>query len=242
MKYQAFRAFAAKDAPQVGFDYIYRKISYSLSYLLFLVKMSPNQVSVASILSALVGGGLIVFGHPIAGMGAFIFSYLLDFCDGNIARMLQRSEESRRHNSTLGQLLENVNTNISLFSLLFSFACFFYSEYGSIVPVFFSFAVFACKMITRYTKLHETLIAELDEGYRKTMNVPTAGWKTDLKLFLTKGVFSFNFYYPVFFVVFVFSAPFALPLFYVYFTIDAIYTAARFLKSFKWSVEPQRLF
>jgi len=64
-----------------------------LTKLLLKLGLSPNTVTILSIISALIGGVLLATGSTINAIIAgvlFIFYFALDFCDGEVARITNK--------------------------------------------------------------------------------------------------------------------------------------------------------
>jgi len=94
-----FRAIAQKGQGEIFFfsRYLYRPFTTYLTRLYLRVRISPNAVTVHSILAALVAGGAVLWPSPTtflvgaAGLQAYFF---LDHVDGEVAR-IQAWENSR---------------------------------------------------------------------------------------------------------------------------------------------------
>jgi len=73
-----------------------RHLSYRLTLVLLRWPITPNQVTVVSLVLGLGGAGLFVFGNwslGVLGGLLLVASYVLDNCDGEIARIKQLSSE-----------------------------------------------------------------------------------------------------------------------------------------------------
>jgi phosphatidylglycerophosphate synthase len=85
-----------------------RRVSRALTRLLLPTGVTPNQVTVASIVVGIVAGMLFATGNRAAAMGAaalFLASTIIDGCDGELARLTFR--ESR-----FGARLDVVGDNV----------------------------------------------------------------------------------------------------------------------------------
>ena len=84
--------------------WVHRPPAYVLARLLLPTKISPNQVTVGSILLGLAAGASIFSGFaghlPLAG-GLIFSSAVLDCCDGQLARL-------RKSSSAFGRMLDGV--------------------------------------------------------------------------------------------------------------------------------------
>ena len=69
--------------------YFYRPVSIYLTYIFLKLNFSANTITLISILVTLLGSLLIIFGgisNIVLGLFCFWLFYLLDFCDGEVAR------------------------------------------------------------------------------------------------------------------------------------------------------------
>ncbi len=73
-----------------------RHISYRVTGLLLRWPVTPNQITVLSLVLGLIGAGLFIFTDwylNVMGGVLLVASYVLDNCDGEIARIKQMSSE-----------------------------------------------------------------------------------------------------------------------------------------------------
>jgi hypothetical protein len=206
LTYTEYKIKSAKGTPQVYFDYFYRAVSHPVSYIFLRLGVSPNQISYTSILLAIVAGMLICFSHPLLGMVVFMVSYLLDFCDGNVARVIMASGGMSQAQKNNGSLLENLNTNIALLSFYASVGYIISVSNSDILYLLFAFLVFGLKMVTRYgaaqvSSLYRDQLKQLAPG-KEFMEEYKNSLKVKFRFFLRKSFFSANFYYVVYFVSF----------------------------------------
>lgn len=105
------------------FGLLFAKIAYKL-------RMTPTQVSVASLLTGVVGGVFFLWqDDPIyAWVGAFlvVFAGVLDSSDGQLARMTNSSTE-------LGRIIDGIVDNLVFISMYVSTAFYLVDSYGWIV-------------------------------------------------------------------------------------------------------------
>ncbi|MGB1583777.1 MAG: CDP-alcohol phosphatidyltransferase family protein, partial [Solirubrobacterales bacterium] len=81
-----------------------RKLSIRITRLLLPTGISANQTTILGILIGLVGAGLLAvdeFWAQIAALLLLQLSFVLDFCDGEIARF-EREVEDRSSGGTVG--------------------------------------------------------------------------------------------------------------------------------------------
>ena len=88
-------------------------ISSSLGKYLGWVPLSPNQITVLSVLCAVAGFALFYLGNYWYGFGAFILAFVLDAVDGAVAR-------ARGETSKIGGFLDGVSDRLVEFFLLLS--------------------------------------------------------------------------------------------------------------------------
>lgn len=88
-------------------------VSSSLGRYLGWVPLSPNQITVLSVLCAVAGFALFYLGNFWYGFGAFVLAFVLDAVDGAVAR-------ARGETSKLGGFLDGVSDRLVEFFLLLS--------------------------------------------------------------------------------------------------------------------------
>jgi phosphatidylglycerophosphate synthase len=88
-------------------------ISSSLGKYLGWVPLSPNQITILSVLCAVAGFALFYFGNYWYGFGAFVLAFVLDAVDGAVAR-------ARGETSKIGGFLDGVSDRLVEFFLLLS--------------------------------------------------------------------------------------------------------------------------
>jgi hypothetical protein len=142
------------------FTKMYWPIAQPLSYLLFRLGMSPNGVSLLNGFIALLAIPFFLNGNIIAATGLLLLSYIIDFCDGNIARVwighLGIPLVGKR--LRLGLTLENFNANISYAVLFLGMGYYLFVSTGEVGYFFLATIAYVMKLISRYTVLHVTLL------------------------------------------------------------------------------------
>jgi len=88
--------------------FIYRKISFIMSLPFITWGFSANQVTVLNLFVCWTSFYLFLNQHPVAGALVFLFYYIFDFVDGNIARYTKKS-------SALGKILDGYFDYLSKF-------------------------------------------------------------------------------------------------------------------------------
>ena len=96
--FERYRAIAQMP-PVTYLEFILSELSIRLSYLLSYTSVTPNQLTALSMLVGLTSAGLIL--HPsyhfrILGIGIWFLAWVLDFCDGEIARYKSMETEFGR--------------------------------------------------------------------------------------------------------------------------------------------------
>lgn len=218
ISYALYKENAYKGTPQVYFDYWYRKLSHPVTYALLRLGAKPNHISIASIGLAVLGGLLLLGGRPVLGMVFFVISYLLDFCDGNAARVYIKTVGLSEIDQKKGGLIENVNTNISYFMLYFGLGTFLGLATVNVFYVLVAFMAYSVKMISRYLLLQSYPVFaqffQSTEPGETTMNRYTNSWKVQVKFFFSKCLFSANFYYAIYLAAFVLT-PLVVPTVFI---------------------------
>lgn len=136
------------------FTYMYFPLTFPLSYIFFRLHFTANAISILGIVLAVIGGGLIFYGWLLAGLVTILLSYILDFCDGNVARMHYQYLGRSREPQKLGLLLENLYANISYFFFFVPVGYWLYVETGEILFLLLAMGAYSAKLINRYTIMH----------------------------------------------------------------------------------------
>lgn len=224
LTYRQYLIDSFKDTPQVYFDYIYRKLSHPVSYSLLRAGVTPNNISIVSISIAIVAGFVLAFRHPYWGLVLFMVSYLLDFCDGSVARVIMKHNTIALKHRQRGMILESINTNASLAMLYWSLGFYFTIAHQSLFFMAFGFFVFTIKIITRYAAHQISLIlanTSTANIYKSVNEQYRASFWVQLKFLVRKSMFSANFYYAVYLICFFLAPRWASQLFIVYGSLDA---------------------
>jgi len=228
VNYTFFRSHTTKGSPQMGFDYLYRLASVPLSYIFWILGFSPNLISILSIFLTIVSGFVLIFVNPLLGILLFIFSYLLDFCDGNVARVINVTKpNSRSHRSiTFGIILENLNTNLSLVTFVLSFSIYLYSISQSFIILYIAITYILIYLFYRYMSMHIEALAVSE--HKSLTSTKTFNFFFYVKNFLSKTIFNVSSFYPIFLLSFYFLFPHILIIFTWYFFLASLYVLARF--------------
>lgn len=241
LTYKEFLNYCKKNTPQVYFDYYYRKLSYPLSYLFIRLNITPNQIAITQTVLYLLGAIVIYRGYVVYGLLIFMLSYLLDFCDGNVARAWLKISSLPEVTISKGLLLENLNTNFALFMMYGALGFYLTEQSTHLYFLILAFLVFGIKMISRYTShqaypffqaLQKDIITidNLNVKYQESFVVK-------VKFFLRKSFFSANFYYVVYLISFTFFPLQAAIIFISYAVLDGALSLLRlvmiFMKSYK---------
>lgn len=245
MTYHDFVQSVKKDTPQILLDTIYRKISYPLSYMFYLARCTPNQISVLSILLSLFGGAVIVFGQISIGLSLFVIGYLLDFCDGNVYRALcftHDTKEPRKDRLMRGLMLENVNTNLSFVGFMGAIGIYLLYQKNNHIYLYFCIITILVRLLMRYARLHHHSLA-IQHGIYKSEQMNSIQSLSHIrvsivkktKLYLSKGVFTFNITLGLFFVLSFFPTHIFTPVFVVFYAVQIVYDLFRFFDThYRW--------
>lgn len=125
---------------------VFRFFSIYLTALFVKLRFSPNLVSFLSIASAVGGGVLLMFGSYqflVTGAAVLLFSYLLDRCDGELARYTGKL-------TAYGSYLETLNSNILYGSLFIGLSVGTYRYLGDITMLWFGVSAMLFKFLYRF--------------------------------------------------------------------------------------------
>ena len=104
------------------FDAVIRFISYYITPLFYYLKMSPNAITYTSAITGFIGSLIgIIYGVKYIGLVILLFfiHLLIDYCDGNIARLLEKSTFHGRFIDGLFNILVVSIMQVSLYIMLF---------------------------------------------------------------------------------------------------------------------------
>jgi hypothetical protein len=93
--------------------HFFRPLGYRIASRLLPSRVTPDQVTLASLLVGLAAGHLMYYASPAlngAGVALFIVSDILDSADGQLARM-------RRTSTRFGRILDGVSDNLRFVNL-----------------------------------------------------------------------------------------------------------------------------
>lgn len=216
--YKTFLLFAKKKSA-VRFTYIYYPISYPLSFILFKLGLSANAVSILGIILSIIGGVFIFSGCILSGLLFLLVSYILDFCDGNIARVYRNHLHIvDAEKQKLGLLLENLYANVSYFIFFISLGFYFFTQTNDIRVFLLAVFTYCVKIINRYTSLHVCVvnkeIVRSIEG--RDSHIFKSSTVDNIKFFFTRIVDNARFYYISFIVAFLFFPDIFLYYFILY--------------------------
>lgn len=220
--YRVFLDNCKKKPPRIYYTYIYHQLTYPISFILFKLGFSANQISALGIIISIAGGFFIFKGNIILGITLFLLSYLLDCCDGNVARIRYGYlGEEAGSKKTLGLLLENLYPNISYFLFFTSLGYHFFLVTENVLYLLLGIFAYAMKAITRYTVLHISLLNKKvygGEGQREDKVFKT-DIANEVKYFFTRVMDNARLYYISFLLIVVFLPSFFLE-FFVFYTVS----------------------
>ena len=85
--------------------YVVRYFSLRLTRFVAMTPLTPNQITVVSILSGLFGAVLAALGHPAIGAMMMVVQVILDSIDGELARLIFKG-------SHIGMIIDNVGDEL----------------------------------------------------------------------------------------------------------------------------------
>ncbi len=239
--YLNFKKNIQKNTPQVYFDYLYRRISYPLSYLLYLLNITPNAIALSQTILYIISAIIIISTHNIIlGLAGFMVSYLLDFCDGNVARVVLSFGKIQKDKLRRGIMLENFNTNIAFICLYLSLGFFLFDKLGYPPILFLAAFAIVVKLVDRYTRLHRYLYdlqhRNQDKNYFHEKKPIMEKFKNSflfrIKFTVSKSLFSGNFYYTLFLISFLLGMDLFYFLFIIYTLGEIIWGITMTVRSF----------
>lgn len=125
---------------------VYRIFSLYLTAVFIRLGISPNFVTLLSIASAVIGAVLIIQGtyrFLVCGALALVFSYLLDRCDGELARYTGKLTH-------YGGYLEVLNSNVLYSSVFVGLAVGTYRLLGDVNMLWFGISALLFKFMFRF--------------------------------------------------------------------------------------------
>ena len=236
ISYQEYLQNAHKNTPQVYFDYIYRKLSHPLSYLFIRLNITPNQIALSQTFLYIYGAFLVIQNYIILGIIIFMISYLLDFCDGNVARAVIKYKGIPEVTKKKGMILEPMNTNVFLLSFYFSLGYYLWNQTGEIYLFVLAFLTLGTKMVMRYTENNASGMFMNDQERVESLKNVKKKYHSSvinkIKFLLRKSLFAANFYLVVYLIVFIFFPSYAWLVFIVYAGLDTFFNLFRIVNIF----------
>lgn len=234
ISYIDYKTYSYKGTPQVYFDAFYRKISHPISFVLVRCGATPMLISVLSFFFAIFAGIFFVFQYPFLGIGCFVISYLFDFCDGNVARVFIKTVGLTDTQQKQGELIETLNTNISLVAMYVGIGMLCTKMYMSPYYLLYAAVVLGIKLSSRY------LVRTAYDTFRGNQQSVRPGAEfmkryqsssfIKMKFFFTKSFFSANFYYIIY--LFAFLTPHVAIIFILYAGADCLFQLMRAIHVF----------
>lgn len=123
MTWSELRRVCKRESDYIITLFITNEVSLLLTWVLTRTKVTPNQVTAASIVMGVLCGVCYAFGWFLAGSLLLFFSHVLDCTDGNLARAKQLF-------SPFGRWLDWVGDRLVEMSAFFG-ACFYFLWAGS---------------------------------------------------------------------------------------------------------------
>ena len=98
--------------------WVMSSICFPISKLFATYKISPNLITVLSFILIIISCSFLLRGNLILFSLTFIFSILLDFCDGQVARILKKSNDTKFNFDHLSDIIK-VSIIYLTFGILF---------------------------------------------------------------------------------------------------------------------------
>ena len=114
--------------------WVMSSICFPISKLFATYKISPNLITVLSFILIIISCSFLLRGNLILFSLTFIFSILLDFCDGQVARILKKSNDTKFDFDHLSDIIK-----ISIIYLTFGIL---FDEFYSWIFFFISYLLF----------------------------------------------------------------------------------------------------
>ena len=153
---------------------IYRYPARPLTLLFLRLKVSPNAISIGAIALSLSGLVLLVSGHGIWGISAFIMSYILDRCDGEVAR-------GNKRESVLGLYLETLQSNVFYSSFFMGLGAYVYWQTNSAVALWLGATIAIFKLISRHADSTKGRLRQLHKVMENSRSIFGEESKFNLK-------------------------------------------------------------
>ena len=239
LTFREFYKQCKKTPPRIYYTWAYHQISYPLSYLMYRLGMSPNSISLTSIALNFVGAYLIIFQFEFLwGVVIFLASYIVDCCDGNVARIEYQYLRIRNMESKVyirGMAYENLNTNLSNFLFFISLGYYFSITQDSTAYLYLAIAAFGVKIMSRYSSLHISLLkrdlkAAEENEEDKQLFKPTV--LNEIKFFFARILNSTRAYFVLFILAALFIPQFLSEFYVIYFVLILFLSLAKLLLTF----------
>lgn len=135
--------------------WVMSSICFPISKLFATYKISPNLITALSFILIIISCSFLLQGNLILFSLTFIFSILLDFCDGQVARILKKSNDTKFNFDHLSDIIK-VSIIYLTFGILFdefySWIFFFISHF------LFSFYIYLHSIVSNISEVKNNLI------------------------------------------------------------------------------------
>ena len=95
-------SFYCKKIDKSRYAKLLRPVSIHLTWLLVRTPITANQVTVLQCLVGLIGAVLLGYGKFVLGAMFLQFGYILDLCDGEVARWKKQSSKAGNYLDLIG--------------------------------------------------------------------------------------------------------------------------------------------
>ena len=160
---------SSSDSPILD-TFVIRKISRFISTLFLRTPVTPNQVTITSLLLGLLSGFLFSFGEFTYGIFAgvlYFLSVIFDQCDGEIARLKYMQSES-------GKILDIITDTVVNAAIVAGITCGIYKNNGSgfiiVLGLLAMLGISVSLLLTTFFEKKEGQNGSTDEFFDKLNN------------------------------------------------------------------------
>ena len=140
-------------------NYFYQQIAFYLTLVLVKTKITPNSITVISLILGIFSGVLIYFNHIYLSIFFLNMSFIFDCIDGQLAR-------AKSLHSDFGMWLDNISDRVGENSIFIAMLMKFMDDRVFIVEI-----VFVIFINMYYAYMSDMLIYAKRQGYKKlTLN------------------------------------------------------------------------
>ena len=171
-----FDDYLNKNAIEANFIMFYLyKITFPISIFFYKIKISPNVISIFSLLFGLTSSLFLLFNFKLIFTLFWLFSLILDFCDGTVARL----------SKTKSNLNFNIDHYFDLIKISFFFFIFSFSNKNNITITLLILLIY---FLLFFIEILNTDLAHIRNG----LNLTNVSNKSSILYKVYTILFSFN--------------------------------------------------